>query len=275
MTYENPEVPHEVNVSRENALVEFVRLVVGIGLVVAVLAAALYLGGGHLARFVPFATERAWVGDRVFGFEAPRPAGREHDDVERYLQELANSLASTMDLPEGMVVRAHYAELDVPNAFATLGGHVVITSALYARMPSENALAAVVAHEIGHVKARDPISAVGGAASLAFAMALLRGEAESLVPQLATLVTLGYSRAAEARADGEAIAALRARYGHAGGAASVFEILAEIGGEVRAAVPTFLSTHPADAERVAALRRAADGWDAERQPLAPIAVPAP
>jgi Zn-dependent protease with chaperone function len=275
VTYENPEVPHEVNVSRENALAEFVRLVVGIGLVAVVAAAALYFAGGYLARLVPFSTEQAWVGDQVLGFDVAGTAGPEYDEVERYLQGLADSLAAGMELPEGMAVKVHYAELGVPNAFATLGGHIVITSALYARMPSENALATVVAHEIGHVKARDPISAVGGGASLALVLALVSGEAETLVPQLATLVALGYSRTAESRADAEAIRALRAHYGHAGGAASVFEILAEVGGEARAAVPTFLSTHPADAERVATLRAAAGEWNAALQPLRPIAVAAP
>lgn len=275
MTYENPEVPHEVNVSRENALAEFVRLVVGIGLVAVAAAGVLYFAGGYLARLVPFSTEQAWVGDRVLGFDVAQPSGPEHEEVERYLQGLADSLAAGMELPEGMAVQVHYAELGVPNAFATLGGHIVITSALYARMPSENALATVVAHEIGHVKARDPISAVGGGASLALVLALVSGEAETLVPQLATLVALGYSRTAESRADAEAIRALRAHYGHAGGAASVFEILAEAAGEVRAAVPTFLSTHPADAERIAALQAAAADWDAARQPLEPVAVAAP
>jgi predicted Zn-dependent protease len=275
VSYENPEVPHEVNVSRENPVVEFVRLAVGIGLVVVVLSAALYFAGGYLARLVPFETERSWVGDEVLGFPMTRPAGPAYDEVERYLQELADSLAGSMDLPEAMTVTVHYTELDVPNAFATLGGHVVITSALYARMPSENALAAVVAHELGHVKARDPISAAGGGASLAFVLALVSGEADALVPQLATLVTLGYSRSAEERADAEAIHALRERYGHAGGAASVFEVLAEFAGAARASVPTFLSTHPADAERIAELHRAANGWDAARQPLIPVRVPAP
>lgn len=275
MSYENPEVPHEVNVSRENAVVEFVRLAVGIGVLVIVLAAALYFLGGFFARLVPFATERSWVGDRVVGFPLSPPGDRSYEEVERYLQSLADSLASSMDLPAGMDVRVHYTALDVPNAFATLGGHVVITSALYERMPSENALAAVVAHEIAHVKARDPIAAAGGGASLAFVLALVSGEADGLVPQLATLVALGYSRGAEERADAEAIAALRGSYGHAGGAASVFEILAEAAGAGRAAVPTFLSTHPADAERIAKLRSAAEGWDPTREPLVPIAVPAP
>ena len=31
MSYENPEVPHEVNVARDEALVDFLRLLAGVG----------------------------------------------------------------------------------------------------------------------------------------------------------------------------------------------------------------------------------------------------
>lgn len=275
MSYENPEVPHEVNVSRENAFLGFVQLLAGVGMVVLALAAVLYVASGYLARLIPFSTEQAWVGDTVIGFELSAASDEAHRSVERYLQTLADSLAATMDLPEGMTPRVHYAELDVPNAFATLGGHIVVTSELYRRMPSENALAMVIAHEIAHVKARDPISAVGGGASLALVFALVSGEADGLVPQLAALVALGYSRTAEASADAEAVRALHVHYGHAGGAASLFEVLAAAHAGALAAVPTFLSTHPADAERIEALRRTATDWDPERQPLLPVAVAAP
>ena len=275
MSYENPEVPHEVNVSRDNALIEFLRLLAGVGLCVLAIALVLYVAGGWLARLIPFATERDWVGDSVLGIDiAPSPAG-DHATIESYLQALSDELAATMQMPAAMIVDVHYTETTIPNAFATLGGHVVVTSELYRLMPSENALAMVLAHEIAHIKARDPISALGGGASLALVFALVSGEADNLAPRLATLVQLGYSRGAEERADQEAVAALIAYYGHAGGAATVFETLSEHSGAIAASVPTFLATHPADAARIADLERAASSWDASRAPLAPIAVPLP
>lgn len=274
MTYENPEVPHEVNVSRDNALVEFLRLLAGVGLCVLAIAAVLYFAGGWLARRIPFATERGWVGDNVLGIDVAPAAAGERAEIEQYLQTLSDELAATMSLPESMSVRVHYTEAEIPNAFATLGGHIAVTSELYRLMPSENALAMVLAHEIAHVKARDPISALGSGASLALVFALVSGEADGLAPRLAGLVQLGYSRGAERRADREAVAALLARYGHAGGGASLFEVLAEREHPVAGALPTFLSTHPADAERIDDLERAAAGWDAGRFPLTPVRVTA-
>jgi predicted Zn-dependent protease len=274
MSYENPDVPHEVNVSRDNALIEFLRLLAAVALCVAAIAAALYLTGGWLARRIPFSTEQSWVGDRVLGIELGAGNDAHHAEIERYLQALGGELAAALELPDSIAIRVHYAEIEVANAFATLGGHIVVTSELYRRMPSENALAMMLAHEIAHVKARDPISALGSGASLALVFAFVSGEVDGLAPQLAGLVQLGYSRSVERRADREAIAALRAHYGHAGGGASLFEVLADQQGAVVGAVPSFLSTHPADAERIAELESAAADWDAEHVPLAPIRVPA-
>ena len=272
MSYENPEVPHHVNVARDNPLIEFARLAAGLAVAVALASAGLFVSGGWLATRIPFAVERRLVGDNVLGFVLTPVTSADGQAVERYLQRLVDDLSVRMSLPADMAIRAHYADLDVPNAFATLGGHVVVTSGLYRRAPSENALAMVVAHEIGHVVARDPISAVGGGATLALALGLLSGNVGGLAPHVAEVVRLGYSRGAEARADEAAIAALRALYGHAGGAAALFEILAEE--KPDAVVPgswSLLSTHPADAERIARLKAAAADWDAAATPLRPLA----
>lgn len=273
MSYENPDVPHEVNVARGSPVVELLRLAAGLLTVVLLLGAAAYFAGEHLARRVPFALEQRWVGERVLGFDAlvreTSPAERR---IEPYLQRLADGLAATMRLPDGMRVRVHYADATVPNAFATLGGHVVVTRGLYERLPSENALAMVLAHEIGHVRARDPIAALGGGASLALLLAVAGGDAGRIAPQAAMLVQRGYSREAERRADEAALEALERFYGHAGGAAGLFRRLAR-DTPFGAGLPSMLATHPSDAERIARLDAAAEGWSADVQPLRPLAEP--
>lgn len=272
MQYENPDVPHEVNVSKGNSLSEFARLALGMAALIALVGAATYFGGGRLARLVPFATERSWVGERVVGISV-KSCDPHHAEIEAYLQRLGNELAGRMGLPPGMTVTVHYTDDDTPNAFATLGGHLVVTSGLYGRMPSENALAMVLGHEIGHVKARDPISAVGGSAAMSMVVVLLSGQGDILGPQVARAVQLGYSRKAERDADDLGLAALLDKYGHAGGAPDVFRVLADFKGDDGAGAPTLLSTHPSDAERIARLERAALGWGRSAAPLRPIEVP--
>lgn len=274
MSYENPPVPHEVNVSRENVVAEFLRLCAGVALLAALAAALLYVAGGWLARQVPFRWEASMADGRVIGAELLDTDGAvlppaQRVRVEAYLQALAGSLTDAMPLPDGMQVHVHLVDSDVPNAFATLGGQVVVTRGLYRRMPSENALAMVLAHELGHLRHRDPIAALGGRAAVATALALL-GDGQALAPPMAAVVQLGYSRNAETRADDDALLALRQTYGHVRGAADVFRVLTTYRrGRPAGAVPTLLSTHPADAARVARLAGAARADPADAV-LAPV-----
>lgn len=256
---------------------EFARLVAGLALIVLALSAFLFLFGGWLAKFIPFTSERAWVGDKVLGInmdDSGDAAGTstDHAAIEAYIRRLTQTLAVRADLPDGMSISAHFSNMREPNAFATLGGHIVVTRGLYERMPSENALATVIAHEIGHVQARDPIAALGGAASFAVLLALFSGDAQELAPYFAQIVQLGYSRQVETRADEVAVRILLASYGHAGGASSVFEVLRDLGDGAMRQQPTFLSTHPADAARIARMETAARGWDARRTPLRPLEI---
>lgn len=274
MSYENPQLPEGINVSRDPVLLEFLRLLAGLAVLVLAFSAVLYVAGGWLARQLPFALEKAWVGERPFdawpGAAAPATG---HAAVEAYLQTLAEQLAAPLQLPPAMPPRLHYLDAAEPNAFAGLGGHVAVTRGLYERMPSENALALVLAHELAHLRARDPIAAIGSGSTLVLVMALLSGDAGGLGTALAALVQRGYSRGAETRADTAAIAALRQQYGHAGGGAAVFEVLQRYRAEHGAEVPTLLSTHPFDEARIRRLRAAAAGWDPQRQPLRPLALP--
>lgn len=275
MSYENPPVPDEVNVGRENPLLEFLRLAAGLAVVVVAISALLYLGGSRLARLIPFERERGWVGERVLGV-GKGDLAKGDAAVEQYLGRLGARMAAQMDLPKGMTLQFHYVGQEVPNAFASLGGHIAVTRGLYQRMESENALSLVLGHEIAHVRARDPISGLGGSATMLVVVTLLSGNASNLSAAFASVVQRGYSRRAEAQADEAAIAALRKVYGHAGGGAAVFETFERYRREIGlGGAPSLLSTHPLDAERIARLKQAAADWDPQRQPLKPLAVVVP
>ncbi len=276
MSYENPQLPHEVNVGREPVLLEFLQLTAGLAVVVVILSATLYFAGGQLARLIPFAQEQAWVGTRfVPGIDTDDSAqSPEASAIRDALQALSTRLSAQMALPPEMTLQLHYLDDDSPNAFASLGGHIAVTSGLYRRLDSENALAMVLAHEIAHIHARDPISGLGGSASMLVALTLLTGNAAHLSGAFATLVQRGYSRRAETAADSAAILALQKLYGHAGGGAAVFETFARYRNEHLGEAPSLLSTHPLDAERIARLQAAAADWDPQRQPLRPL-LPAP
>ena len=272
MSYENPQVPHDVNVARGNPLLEFLRLAAGLAVIIVAIGALLYFCGSWLSRLIPFEWERGWAGDSVLGVSSLAQQ-HEHPELEAYLQSLSDRLAAEMDLPSGMKPRVHWVEMPEPNAFASLGGQIAVTRGLYERVDSENALSLVLAHEIGHLRARDPIAGLGGSATMLLVLAIVGGDAGNLSNAFADVVRRGYSRSAEAAADEAAIAALRGVYGHAGGGASVFEEFALYREEWHLGQgPSLLSTHPLDEERISRLREAAVGWNPATQPLQPLAM---
>ncbi len=271
MTYENPEIPEGINDSDRLPLANFLRLGAG-ALALAVLAGALLIVlADRLTPLVPFRYEAAATRGL---FEAQGTEG----PIEPYLRQLGARLAGAQGLPAGMRVTLHYDPAPVVNAFATLGGHVMVYQGLLEATADENALAMVIAHEIAHVRHRHPIAAAGRSAALGFLLLLLGADGggeliQSAVSRGGTLTMLSFSRAQEAQADATALETLQRAYGHVAGAEDFFRrMLRE---SARREPPRFLSSHPLTAERIEALGAAAGqrGWarDGARTPF-PAAV---
>jgi predicted Zn-dependent protease len=158
---------------------------------------------------------------------------------------------------------------NVNNAFAIPGGYIYVTRQLVALMNDEAELAFVLGHEVAHVAARhaDKRAQRAGLAGLGAAiLGAITGS--SIIGNLAgtgaQLYSLDYSRDQEREADRLGVHYLaRAGYDPAAGA----DILATLGaqttlearlaGEGGREPAAWLSTHPANAERVAEVRREA------------------
>jgi predicted Zn-dependent protease len=94
------------------------------------------------------------------GLPVPGPDGKQqilrvtrNASLEAYLDGIASKLAQSSQRPE---IRYSVRVLDSPsviNAFSIPGGHIYVTSGLIDFVQSESELAAVLAHEIGHVVA--------------------------------------------------------------------------------------------------------------------------
>lgn len=222
--YSNPPLPEDINVSRTHPLADFARLLGGIAIVAALSLGALMLAASYLAKYIPFNYEVKLAGNFERFLPARQPAAVR-------LQSIADRLARAHALPAQMAIRLHYVNEDIVNAFATLGGHVVVYRGLLEKMPSENALAMVLSHEIAHIKLRHPISAAGRGVvfgvALASVSAATGGDLAAQVLGGAGLLTaLSFSREQEREADAHGLAALAKVYGDAVGAEDVFRILA-------------------------------------------------
>lgn len=109
------------------------------------------------------------------------------------------------------------------NAFATLGGRVFILQGAIDAVQSENGLAMILAHELAHLKHRDPITAFGrgGISALLLLATGMQGGAE-VANLSAGALLMGFSREQERLADELALETLKQHYGHVQGAEEFF-----------------------------------------------------
>jgi len=142
------------------------------------------------------------------------------------------------------------------NAFALPGGALVITDALVKLARSDDQIAAVLAHELGHVRYRHSLRMALQAAGLAALAAALFGDATSIVGLATTLpvalLQSGYSRELESEADDYAFRRLK-EVGISPKAFAEMMVLLEKGHEKRSGARSsdYFSTHPATAKRIA------------------------
>ncbi len=259
--YSNPDIPEGINFSAEHPLKEFAWLGGGLLLATGLLIVVFGWLGHFAGALIPFETERKWAMPIAEHF-----ADDSDPQTLAYLRQLSDRILTAQPLPEGMTIEVHYSDSDAINAFATLGGHVIITHGLLQAMPNENALAMVLAHEIAHIRQRHVIRALGRGVLTSLALSLIGGGSGAdavggMLGQAGFTAALSYSRANEREADHLALQALHALYGHVGGAEAVFEALQLHG---RRAPPEWFSTHPDNHSRIETIRQTAEqyGWPA-------------
>jgi Zn-dependent protease with chaperone function len=97
------------------------------------------------------------------------------------------------------------------NAFATAGGHIYLLEGLIAQARSAEEVAGVLAHEVGHVVARDGTRRLVQSTGVSFLFGMILGDftgGGALVLGARALTESAYSREAETRADQFAIETL-------------------------------------------------------------------
>lgn len=265
MQYENPPLPEGINVTDEHPLREFSLLLVGVSAAVLVGVVVLAWLAGALVRFIPASVEQRLASAQLADvLSKPACLAPGHAEVQRYLERLSMPLAARAGLPPDMPLQVHFVHGDEVNALALPGGHILVYEGLYRAMPSENALALVIGHEIAHIKHRDPLVAAGRGVVIALALGSLAGfgdgAADSMVSVVGSLTALSFSRDQERAADALALQMLAGQYGHIADADKVFEVLRSTHG---VEPPALFSTHPVSEDRIAATRVAARHYAAD------------
>ena len=190
-------------------------------------------------------------------------------NLNAYLNQVGQALARFSERPETFG-GYHFLALDSAdiNAFAAPGGLILVTRGLLACCQTEDELAAVLAHEIGHVEKQHGLRAIR-TGRLNSALTILAVEAgknlggeqlaevtkafdESINDITATLMNSGYSRKLEYEADAAAVGILRRAGYQPGALVAMLETMAKNWDSSRR---DFAATHPAPAERIAQLQK--------------------
>jgi predicted Zn-dependent protease len=184
--------------------------------------------------------------------------------ANQYLNVMGQTLALYSDRPETFG-GYHFLIMDTEevNAFAAPGGLILVSRGLLRCCKSEDALAAVLAHEIGHVQSQHGLRAIkkGRLTSALTTLAFEAGKnlagqdlAEvtkafegSITDITSTLMNSGYARALENEADASAVQILiRSGYNpHA-----LVDLLTEMRATLTADSKGFGKTHPSPDERI-------------------------
>lgn len=257
MKYSNRKIPEGINTSEVHPVKEFVLLTSGI---IAVILGLIFVLGTLLdwsSQFIPFRYEQQIAQPIVAQFTPENTLQNSigNDLIDDYLQSLADDITPLMALTDDMAIRVHYVNDETVNGMATLGGHLFIFRGLLEKLPSENALVMLLAHEIAHVKLRHPIKSLSKGVLISLLLATISGQSSSditgFVSGTSQLAFLGFSRSQEQAADNEAIALSNQYYQHTQGATELFTVLlAESEKSSFDAIGLFRS-HPEVLERLA------------------------
>lgn len=178
---------------------------------------------------------------------------------EQYVQEVGARMASAAGLRDQCTFSV--VNTDVVNAFAVPGCYVYVTRGLLALVNSEDELAFVLGHEIGHItgkhaQKRQQSSVLTGLGAAILSQVAKNSDLGQIFGQGAQLYTLKYSRDQEYQADdlgGDYLA--RAGYSQSAAADMLnnmqrYDALqARIQQTDADAIPQWASSHPASAER--------------------------
>lgn len=253
-------VRDDVNVSPEHPLVEATTLVVGLGLIFAVILVALLFLVDLLLWFVPPEKEirmfDAWLPEDIATVSVNDPR---LETLEVLLARLARHWPES-EYP----FRVEIDESPEANALAYPGGLIVVTAGLIEQAESENELAFILGHELGHFHNRDHIRGLGRGAVLLILFTAISSSDNSAAmgSSIANLTLSGFSRGQEAKADRFGLQLVHAEYGHV---ADAWRFFSRIDDAEDSLLQKYLSTHPPPGNRIEKLADYAreQGWSAQ------------
>jgi predicted Zn-dependent protease len=190
------------------------------------------------------------------------------------VQQRLSAAEQSLETAAGGLQPVEILLLDSPvvNAQAFPGGLIVIYRGLIESLDSPEQLAAVVAHEMAHVRYRDSLAVLRRQLGLSVLLDLvgLPRSGEVLKRLIEQAANIHYSRQVEARADRYALELLAAARLDPGRLADALERIANSAGTRQEQLPQllrYLDNHPALTDRVKAARARSQELGVNEEPL--------
>lgn len=256
-----PRTPKEgINVSKEHPLVEATTLIVGLSIIFAIIVVALIFMVEIALYFVPEEKEAAlfedWLPEDILTVS---PNDERLEKLEIVLWRLSRHY------PESAYkFRIEIDDSETMNAMALPGGLMVVTAGLLDKVETENELAFILGHEMGHFRNRDHMRALGRGVVISIMFATISGSGAGveLGVSITDLALRGFSRRQEASADEFGLEIVQQEYGHVADSWRFFERIDDEDDDEFLELLTYLSTHPSPDNRVDALidQAGQNGW---------------
>ena len=243
-----PRLPsHNDNISQESHLKEFFILSGGILAVCFSIYFLLGLSADVVAKYIPVEYEQQL--GAAFLEDVLKGDSNHGNQTESFLQSIVDRLAEGIE-GDKLKYRVHLIKEETVNALALPGGRILVFEGFLKQVKSENELAMVLAHEIGHFVHRDHLRGLGRGLVFLTISTLLGVEsiASDFFGGTVGLANLKFSRTQEEKADEFGLKLLNKAYGHVGGAIDFFERMSKA--ELDLAALELFSSHPLSDDRV-------------------------
>ncbi len=263
-------IDDNVNVTRRHPLKNFIYL---LGTVVII----------SIIIFVLLGYTASWLATRIGADNEIRVGKLLYNTISEteviddrriyYLDELLHDMLDVDEIAR-LPLTIHLLDTEIVNAAIMPGGHVLINTGLLQKVKSENELAFILSHELGHFQHQDPLKSLGRSLVVVSALAAVgigtsssSGGLSDIVSWTGELTILHYSRNQETKADEYGLARVINHYGHGGHSLDFFNGFQkfEDGERQLSQVSQYFASHPENQERIDYLNTLAvqKGWNME------------
>jgi predicted Zn-dependent protease len=251
LKYTPKELSNNVNISKTSPVRELLVLLGGILLFLIIVYVALGFAVDIVVEKLPMKMEENIGRFYLIHYAMEEP----QTPVERRLQNLLDKIQANIDSRE-TDFQIHTIELDKPNALALPGGHVAVTKSLLASMESENELAMILSHELGHFANKDHLRGLGRGLVLAVISNVVLGKdnpASKFLQNSLLKAEMKFSQKQERESDEYGLHLLNKTYGHCAGATDFFRKMKKR--ERSGKLAHFFSTHPMSGDRISNIEK--------------------